>query len=97
MIDRLDEAMAALAAAPTDRPLDNLEAEVVRRIVGRRARARLAAEFAPVGLSSVALALAIGLAAGSLTASAHLHTARHPNVFAVAESLAPSTLLEIER
>lgn len=93
MSQRLDHLVEQLAAAPADRTLEGLEAGVSRSIIARRARSRASAALAPVGAASVGLALAIGLAAGGVTAATS--AAAEPNVqtFMVASNLAPSSLL----
>lgn len=94
MTDSLDDWVTALAAAPADRSLDGLEAEVGREIVARRREARTVRALAPVRVATVGLALAVGVAAGGVAATTAVQ-AQHPTgPFAAATDLAPSTLLE---
>jgi hypothetical protein len=93
MTNDLDHWVADLAAAPADRPLDGLEAEIGRDIAQRRRDARALKALAPVRLGAVGLALAMGVTAGSAAAVAAIRTPRPSGVFAVVQ-LAPSTLLE---
>jgi cobalamin synthase len=93
MTDKLDDWVAELAATATDHRLDRLEMDVGRDIAHRRSEARALKAFAPVRLGAIGLALAIGVAAGSVTATAAINRPRTAGVFAVAQ-LAPSTLLE---
>lgn len=92
MNQRLDHLVEQLAAAAPDRTLEGFEADVSRGIVARRARSRASVALAPVGVASVGLALAFGLAAGGVTAA----TTAEPKAqaFLIAANLAPSTLLE---
>ena len=94
MSDRLDDLINRLAAAPIDRSLAALEADIGRRIARRRREARATMLLAPVRVASVGLALAMGVAAGGLTAAAALAEPRSPGAFSGATDLAPSTLLE---
>jgi hypothetical protein len=93
MNQRLDHLVEQLATAPTDRTLEGFEAGVSRSIIAQRARARAGAALAPVGVASVGLALAIGLAAGGVTAATSAAAAPKGEAFLVASNLAPSTLL----
>ncbi|MBT9470773.1 MAG: hypothetical protein IV099_06270 [Phenylobacterium sp.] len=90
MSERLDHLMERLAAAPADRPLDRLEAEISHGIGLRRAQARTAAALAPVGFASIALALATGVTVGGVTAAIGASS----SAFSASADLAPSTLLE---
>jgi hypothetical protein len=94
MTDRLDERLARLAAEPTLRRLDGLEAEVGRGIASRRREAAASAALAPIRIASVGLALALGITAGSATATAAILAPRTYGTFSPAVHLAPSTLLE---
>jgi hypothetical protein len=93
MTDRLDHLVARLAAAPTDRALDDFGAEVSLGISRRRAQMRAAVALAPVGVASIALALAVGVTVGGVTGASAASRAGS-NTFSVAADLAPSTLLE---
>lgn len=97
MSDGLDARIARLAAEPTPRRLDGLEADVARSIVARRLEAAASAALAPVRLASVGLALAIGITAGSAVATAAVLSPRSYGTFSAAAHLAPSTLLEGRR
>lgn len=94
MNQRLDHLVERLAAAPADRTLEGLEAGVSRSIVARRAQSRVSAAFAPVGVASVGLALAIGLTAGGVTAATSAAAEPKAGSFLVASNLAPSSLLD---
>lgn len=94
MTQRLDHLVGRLAAAPADRTLDGLEAGVGRSIIARRAQSRASAALAPVGVASVGLALAIGLAAGGVTAVASASGQPQAQTFLLASNLAPSSLLD---
>ena len=94
MSERLDQLLAQLAAAPTDRALAHLDAQVRRRVAGQIVEARTAAALAPVRVASIGLALAIGVTAGSVTAAFTPAAPRSSNVFMAAADLAPSTLLD---
>jgi len=93
MTNDLDRWAANLAVAPSDRPLDRLEAEIGRDIAQRRRDARVLKALTPVRLGAVGLALAMGVTAGSAAAMAAMRMPHPSGVFAVAQ-LAPSTLLE---
>jgi hypothetical protein len=95
MSEQLDYLIARLAAAPTDRSLERLEAEVSRGIGRRRAASSAWAAFRPVGVASVGLALMIGLTAGGLSATST--ATRDATAFSLAGDLAPSNLLEGRR
>ena len=94
MNERLDDLVERLAASPTDRSLDHLEAQVTRGIARRQAQARTAAALAPVRLASIGMALAMGVAVGGVTAASSMVGPRPPGAFGVAADLAPSTLLD---
>lgn len=95
MSEKLDHLIERLAAAPTDRSLHGLEAEIGLGISRRRGEGRVAVRLVPIGAAAVGLALALGLTVGAMTASAA--PARQADAFAVAPLFAPSTLLEGER
>ena len=94
MTEKLDDWMADLSGAPTDRSLDRLEAQIVRDIANRRQDARTVRALAPVRLGAVGLALAVGVTAGGVAAMASIQAPRPLGVYAAATQLAPSTLLE---
>lgn len=94
MNDTLDDWVDALAAAPADRALDGLEAEIGRTIAARRREARAVKALAPVRIATVGLALALGVTAGGAAAMAAIRTPHPAGPFAAATQLAPSTLLE---
>lgn len=91
MSERLEHLIEQLASAPIDRSLDALEREVIQGIQRRRAEARLATTLAPVGVASVALAMAMGLTVGAALA---VRPADRSSGIAMTSGLAPSTLLE---
>jgi hypothetical protein len=94
MSDRLDDLLDRLAAAPIDRGLDGLEADVGRAIRRRRGEVRTTALLAPVRVASIGLALAMGITAGGVTAAAAMAGPHPSGAFSSAADLAPSTLLE---
>ena len=94
MSDRLDRLLAKLAAAPTDQPLALLEAHIGRGVNQYRCDSRAASALTPVRIASVALALAMGVTFGGVTASTAITAPQQPNAFAVEADLAPSTLLD---
>lgn len=93
MSEHLDDLIRRLDAAPTDRALGQLEAELGRdiRLHGREVRA--AAALAPAGAAAVALALVLGVAVGGVTAAAASARGGMDGLES-ADRLAPSTLLE---
>ena len=94
MSQRLDDLLADLAAAPTDRSLDGLEAAIGRSLDLRRREARAARALAPVRVASVALAMAVGVTAGGAVATAAILAPQPYGTFSSSAHLAPSTLLE---
>jgi hypothetical protein len=97
MTERLDHLVERLAALPTDRSLDHFDAQVSRGVAGRRAQAHAASALATVRVASIGLAMAMGVAAGGVTAASSFAAPRPSGVFKVASDLAPSTLLEGDR
>jgi hypothetical protein len=93
MHDRLDHRIADLAAAPADRPLDGLEAEVLGDVVRIRRNARTARALAPLQVAAAGLALTIGAMAGGAAAMSAIG-APQDGPFAGVTQLAPSTLLD---
>ncbi|WP_394760757.1 hypothetical protein [Phenylobacterium sp.] len=94
MSERLDELVARLANAPTDRVLDDLEVEVGRSILLRRRDALAVSALAPVRFASIGLALAMGVTAGGAVAAAAMRAPTAYVTFSSSAHLAPSTLLE---
>lgn len=95
MNDRLDSLLTQLRDQDLDRELGAIEYDVRRRIAHERsARAGLAP--VRVGAVSLALALVLGTGVGGLTAASAV-AAPKPSIFASADALAPSTLLEGRR
>ena len=97
MSDDLDRWVAHLAAAPADRGLTGLEAQIGTAIRSRRAERQRARALAPVGVAAVCVGLAMGITAGSAAAMSVL---LRPNPYAALANsapLAPSTLLEASR
>jgi hypothetical protein len=92
MSHQLDALIHELAAQPPDRPLDRLEAGVLRLVARQRDARRVSAALAPVRFASVSLAVAIGLTTGAAAAVAP--APRQFDAFAIAGHLTPSTLLE---
>ena len=94
MGERLDDLVARLAGAPTDRVLDDLEVEVGRSILLRRRDAQAISALAPVRIASIGLALAMGVTAGGAVAAAAMTRPTAYGTFSSSAHLAPSTLLE---
>jgi hypothetical protein len=94
MTRHLDDWIAALAAAPADRRLDRLEAQIGDDIAARRRDARTVKALAPLRIATVGLALAMGVTAGGAAAIAAIRAPQPAGPFAAATQLAPSTLLE---
>ena len=90
MSEELDGLIRRLAAASSDRSLDHLEAEVGHAIRRRRAEAGISAAMGPVAIASVALAMALGLAAGASLVSRSVQG----ETVSLASELAPSSLLD---
>jgi hypothetical protein len=85
--DRLDRLLTQLRDQDLDRELGAVEYDVHRLIAHERsARAGLA----PARMAAVGIALVLGTGVGGLTAA----SAPKPSIFATADALAPSTLLE---
>ena len=97
MDQRLDPLLQRLATSATDRSLDRFDAEVNRGVARWRDRARTAAALAPIGVASIALALAMGVTVGGLTAALSVAAPHASGAFSMAADLAPSTLLERQR
>ena len=97
MRERLDELIEQLAALPTDRGLEHLEAEVVQAVVRGRGESRANAALAPVRLAAVGVALAIGFTAGGAIATASGRRDQSVEAFSPGVHLAPSSLLERAR
>lgn len=93
MNDRLDSLLTQLRDQDLDRELGAVEYDVHRRIAHERsARAGLA----PARMTAVGIALVLGTGVGGLTAASAI-AAPKPSIFATADALAPSTLLEGRR
>lgn len=85
----LDRWMNELDRRPPDRDLVTLEYDVQQRI----ARAPLAwVASAPLRAATVGMALVLGIGIGGLTAAGAAQP--RPSLFAAADALAPSTLLD---
>lgn len=90
MNDRLDSLLTQLRDQDLDRELGAVEYDVSRRIAqDRSARAGLA----PARMTAVGIALVLGTGVGGLTAASAVAAPKH-SLFATADALAPSTLLE---
>jgi anti-sigma factor RsiW len=92
MTERLDRLIDQLAASPTDRSLAHFDARVARGVAEWRVQARARAALVPLRLAAIGAALAAGLAAGGVTASAMIPGPA--SAFSVSADLAPSTLLD---
>ncbi|QUD90538.1 hypothetical protein [Phenylobacterium montanum] len=95
MTRNLDDWIAELANAPADRSLAGLEASVEQSIAERRRETRAIAALAPVQAATLAVALAMGVAAGGVVIGTATR-GQPAGVFAAATLLAPSTLLDGE-
>lgn len=94
MADRLETTLLALKGQPADRPLDQLEPAVWRRLEEvRETRSGAGAAFA-VRVAAVMGSLFLGLAAGGLGAASAGARDSEISVFSLGPQLAPSTLLE---
>ncbi len=90
MNDSLDDLLTQLRTQGVDRELGFVERDVRRHI----AEARLArAAFVPARMAAVGIALVLGTSVGGLTAASAIAAPR-PSIFASADALAPSTLLD---
>lgn len=96
MEDRIDALVRRLAVLPADRSLENLEAEVTAAIEGQP-KALSTLRFGPLRLASVGIALAMGIAAGGLSAAAAMSDSDPHGALLNWARLAPSTLLEGHR
>lgn len=94
MTGDLDVWLTDLAAAPTDRSLAGLEAEIGREVAGRRRDARTLTALTPVRLAALSIALAMGVTAGGVAAMAAIRAPFPAGAFAAGAQFAPSTLLE---
>lgn len=95
MTDKLDTLLAQLREQPSDHPLIGLELRVQARIGGHESRhARRVA--GPLRAAMVGLALMLGAGVGALSAASAM-AAPKASLFAAADDLAPSTLLDSAR
>lgn len=93
MNNRLDSLLTQLRDQDLDCELGAVEFDVHRRIaLDRSAKAVLA----PARMAAVGIALVLGTGVGGLTAASAV-AAPKPSIFATADALAPSTLLEGRR
>lgn len=90
MNERLDHLLAQLRAQAPDRALGALEVDVQRRL--KRREHATGVGFAPARALAVGLAMMVGTGIGGFTAAAV--AAPKPSLFADADALAPSTLLD---
>ena len=93
MNNSLDSLLTQLRDQNLDRELGAVEYDVHRRIVLERSAK---AGLAPVRMAAVGIALVLGTGVGGLTAASAV-AAPKPSIFATADALAPSTLLEGRR
>lgn len=93
MNDRLDSLLTQLRDQDLDRELGAVEYDVRRRIAQERSTR---AGLAPARMAAVGIALVLGTGVGGLTAASAVAAPR-PSIFASADSLAPSNLLEGRR
>jgi hypothetical protein len=90
MNDRLDSLLTQLRDQNLDRELGAVEYDV-RRLIAHERSAR--AGLAPARMAAVGIALVLGTGVGGLAAASAVAAPRS-SVFATADALAPSTLLE---
>lgn len=95
MTDKLDSLLAQLREQPVDHPLVGLELRVQSRM---RSHEHRGAKFfaSPARAAAVGLALMLGAGVGGLSAASAM-AAPKPSLFAAADALAPSTLLDSAR
>jgi hypothetical protein len=93
MSPKLDDELAMLRSASGVASID-LESDVWDRIGAIREERSTAGAFLPVGALSVAIALAVGLAGGGLTAVVAADKTDEISAFSISTRLAPSTLLD---
>ena len=94
MADDLDHLLARLAHGAPTPSLDGFEDEVLRGVAQRRESLRAAKALVPVGAASVALGLALGVAAGGMAAATTATAPDRLESFTGSARLAPSTLLD---
>lgn len=94
MRDDMDHLMARLAVVRLDRSLDGFEQAVLLGVAKRREDLRVTRALAPARMTSVVIALAIGVTAGGVAAANSISQATQLSPFSAAAHLAPSTLLE---
>lgn len=92
MNSRLDSLLTQLRDQDLDRELGAVEYDVHLRIAHERS---VRASLAPARMAAVGIALVLGTGVGGLTAASA--AAPKPSIFASADALAPSTLLEGRR
>jgi hypothetical protein len=97
MAHELDDLLNRLAHEAPDVSLEDLEDAVLRGVARRRDALRAARAMAPVRVASVGLALAVGVAAGSMAAATTLAGPHRFDTFSSSAHLAPSTLLDSGR
>ncbi len=93
MNDQLDSLLTQLRGQRLDRELGMVEHDVQRRLAHERAST---VGLGPARAAAVGLALVLGTAVGGLTA-ASAFAAPRVSIFAAADALAPSSLLEGHR
>ena len=93
MHDPLDDLLAQLRNQEPDRELGFVERDVRRHIAQARSAG---AGLAPARVAAVGIALVLGTSVGGLTAASAVAAPR-VSIFASADALAPSTLLEGRR
>lgn len=93
MSDQFDALVARLAATPTDRALDQLDAEIARGVQRQRRDAQTLRTLAPMQMASLCLALVVGVTTGGAVTMAAAKPKPSEAFFSVS-NLAPSTLLE---
>lgn len=94
MADRLETTLRVLKDQPADRPLDQLEPRVWRRLAEVRETQTGAGAAFTVRVAAVVGSLFLGLAAGGIGAASAGARPSEISVFSLGPQLAPSTLLE---
>ena len=94
MNHRLDQLLAGLKAAPLDRSLVRLEADVAQRLDRANGGFTFSPSLlAPMRAATVGVALMLGISVGGMTAASAI-AAPKTVAISVGDELAPSTLLE---
>lgn len=94
MANDLDLMLERLAQQAPGGSLDGFEDAVLAGMASRREALRASRALTPVRAASVGLAMAVGVAAGGISAATTLTAPPRLDTFSTGAHLAPSTLLE---